>query len=456
MVAAHILVADDDENIRQALHLLLKKEGYSTEAASTPEEVIAALKRQGHSLLLIDLNFQRDTTSGAEGLSLLPKIRALDPDLPIVVMTGWASIELAVEAIRRGASDFIEKPWNNTRLTTIVNNLVELHRGRKTTARLREENAVLRKQHTHDSWIASSPAMQQVMEMVDQVAEANINILLTGENGTGKSQLAALIHDRSLRRTKPFVTVNMGSIPDGLFESELYGHTKGAFTDARSDRIGRFEVAEGGTLFLDEIGNLPPSQQAKLLHVLETGQFEKLGSSQSRFADVRIITATNADLPALIKDGSFRQDLLYRLNGIEIRLPPLRERKSEIFCIAESYLKRHAAKYGRAVSGFSAVAKAALLEYGWPGNVRELNHVVERATLLARGGCLDVTELGLQPPLATRMPTMERWEDLTLEDAEKQLLQIALRKHTGSVAAAAKTLGISRSAFYRRLDKHGY
>lgn len=456
MLASHILVADDDENIQKALRLLLKKEGYSVAVASTPDEIIAAVKQQGYSLLLIDLNFQCDTTSGAEGISLLPQIRDIDPDLPIVVMTGWASIELAVEAIRRGASDFIEKPWDNTRLITIVKNLVELHRGRKTTARLREENTVLRKQHAEKNWIASSLAMQKVMEVVDQVAEANINILITGENGTGKSQLAALIHDRSLRHAKPFVTVNMGSIPDGMFESELYGHVKGAFTDARTDRIGRFEVAEGGTLFLDEIGNLPLSQQAKLLHVLETGQFEKLGSSQSRKADVRIIAATNADLPALIKEGGFRQDLLYRLNSIEIRLPPLRERKSEILYLAESYLKLHAAKYGRSVSGFSAVAQAALLEYEWPGNVRELNHVVERATLLARGNYLDVTELGLQPPAATRTPTMDGWEDLTLADVEKQLLQIALRKHTGSVKAAAKTLGISRSAFYRRLEKHGY
>lgn len=456
MLASHILVADDDENIQKALRLLLKKEGYSVAVASTPDEIIAAVKQQGYSLLLIDLNFQCDTTSGAEGISLLPQIRDIDPDLPIVVMTGWASIELAVEAIRRGASDFIEKPWDNTRLITIVKNLVELHRGRKTTARLREENTVLRKQHAEKNWIASSLAMQKVMEVVDQVAEANINILITGENGTGKSQLAALIHDRSLRHAKPFVTVNMGSIPDGMFESELYGHVKGAFTDARTDRIGRFEVAEGGTLFLDEIGNLPLSQQAKLLHVLETGQFEKLGSSQSRKADVRIIAATNADLPALIKEGGFRQDLLYRLNSIEIRLPPLRERKSEILYLAESYLKLHAAKYGRSVSGFSAVAQAALLEYEWPGNVRELNHVVERATLLARGNYLDVTELGLQPPAATRTPTLDGWEDLTLADVEKQLLQIALRKHTGSVKAAAKTLGISRSAFYRRLEKHGY
>ncbi|MGH8078194.1 MAG: sigma-54-dependent transcriptional regulator, partial [Lysobacter sp.] len=427
MLTGPILVADDDENIQMTLRMLLKKEGYSTEAASSPNEIIAALNRQLYSLLLIDLNFQRDTTSGVEGLSLLPQIRAIDPDLPIVVMTGWGSIELAVEAIRSGASDFIEKPWNNARVTSTVNNLIELHRGRKTTARLREENTELRKEQTHSNWIAVSPAMEHVMTVVDQVAGANINILLTGENGTGKSQLAALIHAQSLRRTRPFVTVNMSAIPDGLFESELYGHTKGAFTDARTERIGRFEVAEGGTLFMDEIGNLPLSQQAKLLHVLETGQFEKLGSSQSRFADVRIITATNADLPTLIKEGNFRQDLLYRLKGIEIRLPPLRERKSEILCLADAYLNRHAAKYGRSLSGFTDNAQMALHAYDWPGNVRELDHVVERATLLARGRYLDVTELGLQTsPVAPTSP-METWEDLTLEDAEKQLLQIALR-----------------------------
>lgn len=456
MLTGPILVADDDENIQTTLRMLLKKEGYSTEAASSPKEIIAALNRQMYSLLLIDLNFQRDTTSGVEGLSLLPQIRAIDPDLPIVVMTGWGSIELAVEAMRSGANDFIEKPWNNARVTSIVNNLIELHRGRKTAARLREENTGLRKERTLSNWIAASPAMEHVMAVVEQVAGANINILLTGENGTGKSQLAALIHAQSLRRTSPFVTVNMSAIPDGLFESELYGHIKGAFTDARTERIGRFEVAEGGTLFMDEIGNLPLSQQAKLLHVLETAKFEKLGSSQSRFADVRIITATNADLPTLIKEGNFRQDLLYRLKGIEIRLPPLRERKIEILCLADVYLKRYAAKYGRSLSGFTDNAQTALQAYDWPGNVRELDHVVERATLLARGRYLDVAELGLQPPLVVPTSTMERLEDLTLEDAEKQLLQIALRKHTGSVAAAAKTLGISRSAFYRRLEKHGY
>lgn len=456
MLIDPILIADDDENIQMTLRLLLKKEGYSTEAASTPNEIIAALNRRLYSLLLMDLNFQRDTTSGAEGLSLISQVRAINPDVPIVVMTGWGSIELAVEAIRKGASDFVEKPWKNARLINVVNNLVELHQGRKTNARLREENTELRKEQTQSSWIAASPAMEQIMDVIEHVAEANINILLTGENGTGKSQLASLIHARSLRRKQPFVTVNMSAIPDGLFESELYGHIKGAFTDARADRIGRFEIAEGGTLFMDEIGNLPLSQQTKLLHVLETGQFEKLGSSQTRFADVRIITATNADLPAMIAEGGFRQDLLYRLKGIEIRLPPLRERKVEILFLAETYLRRHAAKYGRAVSGFTDRAQAVLLDYAWPGNLRELDHVVERATLLARGRHVEVTDLGLQPASILPMSTTERWEDMTLEDAEKQLLQIALRKCTGNVAAAAKALGISRSAFYRRLEKHGY
>jgi len=451
-----ILVADDDETIQMALRLLLKKEGYSTEAASSPEEIIAALNSQLYSLLLIDLNFQRDTTSGVEGLALLPQIRAIDPDLPIVVMTGWGSIEIAVEAMRNGASDFIEKPWKNARLINIVNNLIELHRGRKMTARLREENTMLRKERTESNWIVASPAMEQIMEVVNQIAEANINILITGENGTGKSQLAARIHARSLRCNKSFVTVNMSTIPDGLFESELYGHIKGAFTDARTDRIGRFELAEGGTLFMDEIGNLPVSQQAKLLHVLETGQFEKLGSSQTRFADVRIISATNADLPTLIAEGSFRQDLLYRLIGIEIRLPPLRERKVEIPRLADASLRRYASKYGRSVSGFTERAQAALHDYAWPGNVRELDHVIERATLLARGQHIDITDLGLHPSGAATASTPQKWEDLTLEDAEKQLLQIALRKHAGGVAAAAKTLGISRSAFYRRLEKHGF
>lgn len=457
MKTAPILIADDDDSILIALRLLLKNAGYATVSARSPAEVLAALASGSFGMLLVDLNFHQDTTSGSEGLALLPQVRAAAPDMPVVVMTGWATIEVAVEAMRRGASDFVEKPWDNARLLSIVRSLAGSDDGRRAAARLREESDPALPGAARASWVVASPAMQQVMDTIEQVADAEINILLTGENGTGKSQLAALIHESSSRRQRPFVPLNMGAIPDGLFESELYGHIKGAFTDARSDRVGRFEVAEGGTLFMDEIGNLPLMQQSKLLQVLESGEFQKLGSSQSRRADVRIIAATNADIPTMVKSGAFRQDLLYRLNGIEIRIPPLRARTSEIRPLAEMYLRRYTQRYNRKVEGLTDAAMEALVAYPWPGNVRELDHVIERATLLARGAQLEAADLGLHLGEGTALPmSAQCWEELTLEDAEKQLLQLALRRHTGRVSAAARSLGISRSAFYRRLEKHGY
>jgi DNA-binding NtrC family response regulator len=456
MKNAPVLIADDDDNILTALRLLLKNAGYATVSARSPDEVLAALSSGSFGMLLLDLNFHQDTTSGSEGLALLPRVRAAAPDMPVVVMTGWSTIEVAVEAMRRGASDFIEKPWENARLLSIVRALAGSDDGRRGTARPREETRPLAGTERSE-WVVASPAMQQVMDTIAQIADADINILLTGENGTGKSQLAAVIHERSSRRHKPFVSLNMGAIPDGLFESELYGHTKGAFTDARNDRVGRFEAAEGGTLFMDEIGNLPPIQQNKLLQVLESGEFQKLGSSQNRRADVRIIAATNADIRAMVNNGAFRQDLLYRLNGIEIRIPPLRARTSEIRPLAEMYLRRYTARYNRKIEGFTTAAMETLTAYPWPGNVRELDHVIERATLLAREARLDVGDLGLHLTEGAAAPiSAQTWEELTLEDAEKQLLLLALRRHTGRVSAAARSLGISRSAFYRRLEKHGY
>lgn len=456
-----VLISDDDENVHAALHLLFKNAGYMTAACFTPEDTLTALERRQFGLLLMDLNFQRDTTSGTEGLALLERVRARHPNLPVVVMTGWGTFELVVSAMRMHADDFIEKPWDNMRLLNMVKNLMELYRSREAGERLQQQNTMLTRDRQPLQWIANSAAMQQVMQLANQVAGTDINILLTGENGTGKSQLAALIHERSQRATKPFVQVNMSAIPDSLFESELYGHVKGAFTDARSNRIGRFELAEGGTLLMDEIGDLPPLQQAKLLRVLESCQYEKLGSSQSRDADVRIIAATNAELPVLVEKGQFRQDLLYRLKGIEIRMPPLRERREDILPLAMQCLRHFAKKYSRSAEEFGVQARAALEAYPWPGNVRELSHVVERSVLLARGRVLSASDLGLtgiDSAAATAAPDMDlpgSWNGLTLEDAEKRMLQLALRKHGGNVSAAARVLGLSRSAFYRRLEKHG-
>ncbi|HFF3759153.1 sigma-54-dependent transcriptional regulator [Stenotrophomonas forensis] len=452
-----ILISDDDEDVQTALRILFKSAGYPSAAAFSPEQTLEMLDQQDFGLVMMDLNFQRDTTSGVEGLALLEQIRARQPLLPVVVMTGWGNVELAVSAMRQQASDFIEKPWDNLRLLNLVSSLLALQRSQESSERLREENTLLKRGRPPSQWIVSSPAMRKVMGIAEQVAGTDINILLTGENGTGKSMLASLIHERSRRAQSAFVAINMSAIPDTLFESELYGHVKGAFTDARSNRMGRFELAEGGTLFMDEIGDLPAVQQAKLLHVLESRQYEKLGCSHSRVADVRIIAATNADLPALVDNGRFRRDLHYRLKGIEIHVPPLRQRREDIMALAQGCLRRFADKYGRAVDGFDERAIHAMEHYAWPGNVRELTHVVERAVLLARHRRITAADLGLADTAAPvpAQELAENWDGFTLEDAERQMLQLALRRHGGNVTAAARALGLSRSAFYRRLEKHG-
>ncbi len=410
----------------------------------------------------MDLNYQRDTTSGAEGMALIREVRALDADLPIVVMTGWGSIDIAVEAMRSGANDFIEKPWDNTRLTTVLRNLIQLGSQRRDAARLNQENQLLKRATGQTPWLGQSTVMEQLLAKAASVAGTDINILLTGENGTGKSQLAHWLHQHSARRERSLVNVNMGAIPEALFESELFGHQKGAFTDAKETRLGRFELADGGSLFLDEIGNLPLVQQAKLLRVLECGQFEKVGSSRSQQVNVRVIAATNADLPALVGDGRFRQDLLYRLNGIELRLPALRERGKDIVLLAEHFRQHYADKYQRQVTALDADAVAALYDYPWPGNVRELRHCLERAVLLTDGHRIRRIDLalpeirnGASAAALTAADTASDSHELTLEEGEKRLLLATLKKHNGNALAAAKALGLSRSAMYRRLEKFG-
>ena len=443
-----ILVADDQPDILSALKLLLKREGFDVATATSPAGVLDVAAREHVDVALVDLNYSRDTTSGDEGIALVDELHRVHPEMPVVVMTAWATVDVAVRAMRHGANDFLEKPWNNQRLLSVLRNQVQLAEARRRGRRLADENAILRSDGT--KLIASSRPMQEVVRLARQVAPSDASVMITGEPGTGKSLLARLMHDWSERAEKSFISVNAGGLPESVFESEMFGHVKGAFTDAKADRAGRFELADGGTLFLDEIGNVPPAQQARLLRALETGEFERVGSSRTQRADVRVVSATNADLPAMIRDGRFREDLYFRINTVEIRLPPLRERREEILELANAQLERKAAQYGRTIEGFDAAALAALQQYAWPGNVRELNSVVERSLLLANGAEIGTADLRLS---ATKAPPS--LEEMSLEDAERALIRSAIRRNGGSVQAAAEALGLSRSAMYRRLEKLG-
>jgi DNA-binding NtrC family response regulator len=447
---SRILIADDQPDVLEALRLLLKTEGYQTEAVKSPAAVLKAVEAREFALVLIDLNYARDTTSGQEGLELLKKLQALDSSLPVVVMTAWASVDLAVEAMRRGARDFVTKPWDNPRLLAIVKNQIALGSAVRAYRRLEEENQILRGKGG-PTLIAQSAAMRPVLEVIARVGPSDANVLITGENGTGKGVVAQALHAVSIRAGKPFISVNMGGLPEGVFESELFGHVRGAFTDAKSDRAGRFELADGGTLFMDEIGNIPMSQQAKLLRTIETGEFERVGSSRVCHASVRLISATNSDLPAEVASGKFRQDLLFRLNTIHLHLPPLRERREDIELLALHFLKMHVERYRKAITGFDAAALAAMRDYNWPGNVRELDHSVERAVLMAQGKVVHAPDLGLN---LAREAT-PRLEEMSIEEVESFLIKKTLARCDGNARRAAEELGLSRSAFYRRLEKYG-
>lgn len=453
-----ILVADDQSDVLAALSLLLKGESFAIQTASSPAAVLKAVDSQELDVVLMDLNYARDTTSGSEGLDLLTKIKAKDPTLPVVVMTAWGNVDLAVETMRRGARDFIQKPWDNARLLTVLRTQVELGQALRRGERLEAENLALR--DTADGAgakpikiVAESPGMKAVMNLVARIGPADANVLITGENGTGKEVVARTLHSLSTRSSKPMVSVNAGALAEGVFESELFGHVRGAFTDARTDRVGRFELADGGTLFLDEIANVPLNLQAKLLRVLETGEFERVGSSKTHKVNARVLSATNADLRAEVAQGKFRQDLLFRLNTVEIDVPALRERQEDIVPLAEHFLEQHCGRYRRALNGFTPGALEALRQHSWPGNVRELDHVIERAVLMASGGAVTTFDLALQPGREAGMSS--QIDEMSLEEVERLLIKKALARFGGNANRAAEALGLSRSALYRRLQKYG-
>jgi len=451
MTQGRVLVADDQSDVLNALKLLLGGEGYDVTTASSPRDLIATLEGADFDVALIDLNYTRDTTSGHEGFALLERMKAVDPTLPVLVMTGWSSVTGAVEAMRRGARDYIEKPWDDEKLLVAVQTQLELRRALRRSRRLQEENERL---HRRDlpTFIAQAPAMRAVRDTIERVAPSDAGVLITGEHGTGKEVVASLLHRLSHRSTKPLVTMNAGGLSEGVAESELFGHVKGAFTDARTDRIGCFELADEGTLFLDEIANMPSRLQPKLLRVLQTGEVQKVGSSRVIFVNVRVISATNADLPAEIAAGRFREDLLYRINTVVIHLPPLRERPEDILPLAEHYLERYASRYKRTFEGFDRSARQALETHLWPGNVRELGHAIERAVLMAGSGAITAQDLGVQGTAASAPVS---GDDMTLEQSEKLFIQKVLAKHAGDVRKAAEQLGVSRSALYRRLQYFG-
>jgi len=449
-VVPRVLIADDQPDVLEALRLLLKGEGYRIDSAGSPAAILEAIDGDEYDAVLMDLNYARDTTSGQEGLDLLSQMRAHDQTLPVVVMTAWGSVEVAVEAMRRGARDFVQKPWENARLLTILRTQVELARALRRQQTLEAENRSL-KPDVRPLLIAEAVSMRPVLELISRVGPSESNVLVTGENGSGKGTVAQAIHAVSARAGKGLVTVNAGGLSEGVFESELFGHVKGAFTDAKTDRVGRFELADGGTLFLDEIANVPLNLQPKLLRIIETGDFERVGSSRTRHVNVRIVSATNSNLGEEVASGRFRQDLLFRLNTIEIQLPPLRERREDIPALATHFLKQHAQRYRKHLTGFEPSALQALLDHPWPGNIRELDHAVERGVLMAQGTAIRLGELGLR----IDRDATSRIEDMSLEDVEGFLIKKAMARFDGNVSQAAKALGLSRSALYRRLQRYG-
>ncbi|MEO7051647.1 MAG: sigma-54 dependent transcriptional regulator [Rhodanobacter sp.] len=438
-----VLIIDDNPAVGEALSLALSLHEIRPLTALTPDEGLAALEREAVDVVIQDMNFTADTTSGGEGVTLFRAIRARHPDLPVILLTAWTHLETAVELVKAGAADYLAKPWDDNKLLATVENLLELSESSREVIRSRRERRQrreqLRKKYDLDGLVFASEAMARTLDLACQVAGSEVSVLITGPNGTGKERIATIMHANSAVSRGPFIAVNCGALPGELIEAELFGAEAGAYTGANKAREGRFELADGGTLFLDEIGNLPLPGQMKLLRVLETGQFERLGSGKTRQAKVRVLSATNADLKAMIRAGTFREDLYYRLNVIEVNLPPLAERHDDILPLAEFFLD------GRAELG--DIAREALLDYPWPGNVRELKNAIERAALLAGGSPIT--------PELLNLPQHVSNASRNLDEPNREAVVEALHKAGGVVSRAAQQLGLSRQALYRRMERYG-
>lgn len=453
--SGRILIVDDNEDILTSARLLLKKHYSLVKVSNDPKQLKSLIEEFEFDVILLDMNFTQDAISGQEGFHFLDTILSIDPSIVVIMMTAYGDIKLAVDAIKAGASDFIAKPWQNDQVLASMTAAFKHSESKKTIDALTRQTQGLTQVTNGEaqSFIGKSQVMTDVFDTIEKVAQTDANILITGESGTGKELVARAIHAKSLRANHAFINVDMGAIAESLFESELFGHKKGAFTDAKNDRIGRFELAKGGSLFLDELANLPLNQQAKLLAALQNREITPVGSMKSRTVDIRLISATNDNLHNAVQDGRFRQDLLYRINTVEIRLPPLRERKEDIPLLIEYYLSHFCAKYNRQLM-INASDIQRLTRYSWPGNVRELHHAIERAVILSDTGSLDVSFI-LNTPLSKQSPSPETQEvTFNLEKVEQKTIAQALSHFKGNVSQAAKALGLTRGALYRRLEKY--
>ncbi|PCE66171.1 sigma-54-dependent transcriptional regulator [Sediminicola luteus] len=451
MVAAKILVVDDNKSVLSALEILLQFEYSEVNTISNPNQISSYPNLASYDIVLLDMNFSAGVNSGNEGLFWLREIRKKSPETSVIMMTAYGAVDLAVQALKEGAADFILKPWNNDKLLATVKSALALRNSKKEIDSLKKKQHSL-KQHINkgnDFIVGNSKALNQVMNLVHKVAKTDVNVLITGENGTGKELIARELHLSSGRKDEIFIGVDMGAVTESLFESELFGHTKGAFTDAKEDRAGKFEAAQGGTLFLDEIGNLSLQTQAKLLSAIQKKEIVRVGSNKPIPVDIRLVCATNCDLEQMVADGLFREDLLYRINTIQIKVPALRDRGDDILVLAEFFLSRYMNKYGKSGLRINQAAQEKLMAYPWPGNIRELLHTLERAVILGEGKVLKPDDFLLSNKAANPSTGSPR----TLEEMEWLMIQTALDRHGGNYSAAADELGISRQTLYNKIKK---